>query len=171
MRTSEPEIRGTTLGTRRVLPPAVTKELLGTVREALPAAEGVSTRAIRGLSLDTVALKSLVATDAIPSVDQLQVAAYHSEVAEVSRLVDVLRRRQPGRVALDASSAVDWDDTPTIYQAASVAHGHILQYREVWRADGYTLGDLLYSLPLAPGQKRKLAVLDWERPPTRRIGP
>ncbi|ABW09511.1 hypothetical protein Franean1_0043 [Parafrankia sp. EAN1pec] len=166
VRTSEPEIRGTTLGTRRVLPPAVTRELLGAVREALPAAEGASTRAIRGLSLDTAALKSLVATDAIPSVDQLQVAAYHSEVAAVSRLVDALRRRQPGRVALDASSAVDWDDTPTIYQAASVAHGHILQYREVWRADGYSLGDLLYSLPLAPGQKRKLAVLDWERQTT-----
>ncbi|HSI33494.1 MAG TPA: hypothetical protein VK986_07885 [Tepidisphaeraceae bacterium] len=33
----------------------------------------------------------------------------------------------------------------------------------MWRADGYSLGDLLYSLPLGPGQKKQIAVVDWER--------
>lgn len=33
----------------------------------------------------------------------------------------------------------------------------------MWRADGYSLGDLLYSLPLAPGQKKLVAVVDWDR--------
>ena len=168
VRTSEPEIRGTTLGARRMLPPAVTKDLLDAVRPSTTALSaravgGSAARASRALALDVDALKALTATDALPTLDDLHVAAYRSELAEVGRLVDTLRRPRPGRVGMDASAAVDWDDTPTIYQATTVAHGHILQYREVWRADGYSLGDLLYSLPLAPGQKRRIAVLDWER--------
>src|SRR5262249_28900131 len=31
------------------------------------------------------------------------------------------------------------------------------------RSDGYSLGDLLYSLPLAPGQQKLVSILDWER--------
>ena len=58
---------------------------------------------------------------------------------------------------------IDWDDEPTIYQAASVAHGHLLHFKQEWRPDGYSIGDLMYSLPLAPGQKKQIAVLDWER--------
>ena len=43
----------------------------------------------------------------------------------------------------------------TIYQAASVAHGHLLHFKQEWRPDGYSIGDLIYSLPLAPGQKKQ----------------
>ena len=42
----------------------------------------------------------------------------------------------------------------------SVATGHVLHYRSQFRADGYSLGDLLYSLPLAPGQKKQIVVFD-----------
>lgn len=68
-----------------------------------------------------------------------------------------------GRVALNAKNIVDWDDKPTIYQSVEVAHGHLLQYKTEWISDGYSLGDLLYSLPLAPGQKKQIVVFDWER--------
>jgi hypothetical protein len=68
-----------------------------------------------------------------------------------------------GRVELGIDNAIDWDDEPTIYQAVTVAHGHLLQYKSEWIADGYSLGDLLYSLPLAPGQKKQIVVFDWER--------
>ncbi len=68
-----------------------------------------------------------------------------------------------GRVLLGADHAVDWDDEPTIYQAVSVSHGHLLYFKQEWIADGYSLGDLLYSLPLAPGQKKQIVVFDWER--------
>ena len=64
---------------------------------------------------------------------------------------------------IDADHQIDWDDTRTVYLALDIAHGHLLQYRQVWRADGYSLGDLLYSLPLAPGQRRQIAVVDWDR--------
>lgn len=68
-----------------------------------------------------------------------------------------------GRTHLSPTNQIDWDDTPTIYQAASIAHGHLLHFKQEWVPDGYSLGDIVYSLPLAPGQKKQIAVLDWER--------
>ena len=70
---------------------------------------------------------------------------------------------RPFRSAISESTPIDWDDTPTINQAVSIAHGHLLHWRQTWRSDGYSLGDLLYSLPLAAGQKRRVAIVDWER--------
>lgn len=71
--------------------------------------------------------------------------------------------RAKGRHALDLENAVDWDEDPTIYQATSIAHGHLLQFKQEWINDGYSIGDLLYSLPLAPGQKKQIVTFDWER--------
>jgi hypothetical protein len=68
-----------------------------------------------------------------------------------------------GRTYLTQTKQIDWDDEPTIYQAASIAHGHLLHFKQEWLPDGYSIGDLVYSLPLAPGQKKQIAVLDWER--------
>jgi hypothetical protein len=67
------------------------------------------------------------------------------------------------RGVLSADNSVDWDSSPTFYQAATIAHGHILYYKQIWKADGYSLGDLLYSLPLAPGQKKQIVIFDWDR--------
>ena len=36
----------------------------------------------------------------------------------------------------------------------TVSTGHVLHYKSEFRADGYSLGGLLYSLALAPGQKK-----------------
>ncbi len=89
------------------------------------------------------------------------------EVRSVQRaLKDVVlydSRPASGRRRLDADNPVDWDEGPTLAQARTIAHGHILHYKQVWRADGYSLGDLLYSLPLAPCQKKHIAIVDWER--------
>ncbi|RYF90906.1 MAG: hypothetical protein EOO03_02655 [Chitinophagaceae bacterium] len=73
------------------------------------------------------------------------------------------KRQFKGRTYLNPLNQVDWDDEPTVYQAASIAHGHLLHFKQEWLPDGYSIGDLLYSLPLAPGQKKQIAVLDWER--------
>lgn len=48
----------------------------------------------------------------------------------------------------------------SIYQAVTVATGHILHYKSEFKADGYSLGDLLYSVPLAPGQKKQIVIFD-----------
>jgi hypothetical protein len=73
------------------------------------------------------------------------------------------RVRAAGRHTLDLEHPIDWDEDPTIYQATSIAHGHVLHFKQEWFSDGYSLGDLLYSLPLAPGQKKQIVVFDWER--------
>lgn len=73
------------------------------------------------------------------------------------------KRQYKGRSYLNPQNQIDWDEEPTIYQAASIAHGHLLHFKQEWIPDGYSIGDLLYSLPLAPGQKKQIAVLDWAR--------
>lgn len=70
------------------------------------------------------------------------------------------------RAPVDLDNPIRWQDAPdsgdnlTLYQAVTVATGHVLHYRAEFRADGYSLGDLLYSLALAPGQKKQIVVID-----------
>ncbi|MGB0732498.1 MAG: peptidoglycan-binding domain-containing protein, partial [Pontibacterium sp.] len=72
-----------------------------------------------------------------------------------------------GRREVSSTSPINWDTEDTLdTQAASISHGHLLHFKQVWRADGYSLGDLVYSLPLAPGQKKRIAILDWDREET-----
>lgn len=70
------------------------------------------------------------------------------------------------RKPVGISNPIYWQDAPdghnnlSLYQAVSVATGHILHYRVVTKADGYSMGELLYSLPLAPGQKKQIVIFD-----------
>ncbi|MEN9867137.1 MAG: hypothetical protein RL748_2727, partial [Pseudomonadota bacterium] len=70
---------------------------------------------------------------------------------------------------IDLFNPVRWQDDPSdpdplsFYQSVTVAHGHVLRYKAVWKADGYSLGDLLYSLPLAPGQKKQIVINELSR--------
>lgn len=67
------------------------------------------------------------------------------------------------RTGVSHRNPIQWDSPLPLVQPSTIAHGHLLQFRQVWRADGYSLGDLLYSLPLAPGQAKQIVVHDWER--------
>lgn len=71
------------------------------------------------------------------------------------------------RDLIDISNPVQWVDGSdigsedlSIYQAVTIATGHILHYKSELRSDGYSLGDLLNSVPLAPGQKKQIVVFD-----------
>lgn len=97
------------------------------------------------------------------SLTRLASAELTSNGRRLDALLDRLRILAAGRSDLDCETPVDWDLSPTIYQACTVAHGHVLNYRQDWVADGYSLGDLVYSLPLAPCQKKNIVVVDWER--------
>lgn len=68
-----------------------------------------------------------------------------------------------GRQEISEQNSIDWDATPTSYQATTIAHGHLLHFKQRFKAAGYSLGDLLYSLPLAPGQKKQIVMYDWDR--------
>jgi hypothetical protein len=76
-------------------------------------------------------------------------------------LVGGAEKRERKRVDLD--NPVAWQDDDqhlSLYQAVTVATGHILHYKSEIKADGYSLGELIYSLPLAPGQKKQIVVFD-----------
>lgn len=97
------------------------------------------------------------------SLTRLAQAEIATRKNDLVRLLGLLKRRGASRDRMSCSNAVDWDDEPTFYQACTVSHGHILHMKQQWVADGYSLGDLLYSLPLAPCQKKQIVVVDWDR--------
>jgi hypothetical protein len=166
VRTSEPRVKALTLGARRKVPRDLLSDLLGAsmVSEVLaPRSRAAARPATTPLSLDVRSAKRLVRGDRPPALAAVSRASWLSEVDGVKELIDAGLREQTGRTILDADHGIDWDDTPTIHQPIELAHGHVLHMREVWRPDGYSLGDLLYSLPLAPLQRRRIAVVDWER--------
>ena len=69
----------------------------------------------------------------------------------------------PGRVNLSVENSIDWDESPTIYENTTIANGHILHFKQIWKAAGFSIGDCLYSLPLAPCQEKQIAIIDWDR--------
>ena len=97
------------------------------------------------------------------SLTKLATAAELTVHGDLVRLIGQHLALEPGRQALTCRTPIDWDHTATLYQACTVAHGHVLRFKQEWVADGYSMGNLLYSLPLAPGQKKQIAVVDWER--------
>jgi hypothetical protein len=161
VRTTEPEIRGVTLGAplTRPAPPPGTPSLVG----ANPGAVEVGSSPIGGRAedlADGIEVKPLALTSGTTPNSLIGPLGPFSPVI----LSPFLWPGRPaGRGDLTALNPVDWDSSPTFFEAATIAHGHLLHMKQVWYADGYSLGDLLYSLPLAPGQKRVIAVLDWER--------
>jgi hypothetical protein len=87
-------------------------------------------------------------------------------VKNVTSILGRLIKKFPSRGNMNAANSVDWDDTPTFYQATTISHGHILNFKQIWKADGYSVGDILYSLPLAPRQKKQIAIVEWDRQET-----
>lgn len=67
------------------------------------------------------------------------------------------------RAPVSAANPVEWEGESAIYQATSVAGGHILEWAVQWRSNGYSLGDVAHTLTLAPRQKRRVVRVDWER--------
>ena len=49
------------------------------------------------------------------------------------------------------------------------AVGAILSYSQSWYAEGLTLGQMLHSLALAPGEATRIAVIDWSRHKSARV--
>ena len=70
------------------------------------------------------------------------------------------------RPPLSKDFQLDWDDEPTTAQAVTAARGHLLRIKQEWVTDGYSLGALLHTTPLAPGQAKRIAVIDWTRAET-----
>lgn len=46
----------------------------------------------------------------------------------------------------------------TVPMAGTLGLGYVLSLAQVWKYDGLTLGNLVYSLPLAPGEQQRIAM-------------
>lgn len=117
----------------------------------------------RPLRLEPSVLAELTRESRTLTPFRLLEAEQASAVRRFRSTVSLIAAPNPARFKLGDAYQVDWDDLPLAYQATTIAHGHLLTFKQVWKADGYSLGDLLYSLPLAPGQQKLISVLDWER--------
>lgn len=113
--------------------------------------------------IDATVLQNLTRDPGAVTTDRIASAARLSLHADLHRFLSGAVAREPGRRRLNADNAIQWDGDLTTAQATTIAHGHVLRFKQEWVADGYSMGNLLYSLPLAPGQKKQLAVVDWER--------
>lgn len=115
------------------------------------------------LQLEASVLAELAREPGGVSPARLLAAERASMVRMFRSKLDRMSPPAPGRFYLDIEHWAEWDEPPLAYQATTIAHGHLLSLKQVWRADGYSLGDVLYSLPLAPGQQKLISILDWER--------
>jgi hypothetical protein len=68
-----------------------------------------------------------------------------------------------GRTDLNAQRPLQWEDNIAQYQAATVALGHILEFRVRTRSNGYSLGNVASTLTLAPRQTRRIQKVEFER--------
>lgn len=125
----------------------------------------LSNRAALGkpIELASSVLSALVSDNRTLSPKRLLEAEHASVVHRFRNTLRRITKKGTGRFDLTESRQIDWDEIPERYQATTIAHGHLLSMKQIWRSDGYSLGDLLYSLPLAPGQQKLISVLDWDR--------
>jgi len=83
------------------------------------------------------------------------------------RFRQVARRRGGGLSALHKEVVTRSVDNipvpiPTVIQT-ELRGGYVFEYTTEWFSIGHSLGQLIYSLPLAPGEVVKLAIVDWAR--------
>ncbi len=151
-------------GAAQPLPPApAAVAAAGQPPPGQPAGQPAAEPQLLTAQLDARILRTLARDPDGFSLTQVAAASRLSLHGDLMRLLGRYVARQSGRTRMTCENAVDWDDEPTIYQACTIAHGHVLRFKQEWVADGYSMGNLLYSLPLAPGQKKQIAIVDWER--------
>jgi hypothetical protein len=178
VRTSEPEIKGLTLEEPSKVSMAqlegVLRPILATKTFAINnASEKEEATMVSPLmmrtagsttpAIDAKVLKTLARDPDGFSLTSIASAAKLTAHGDLLRLLGKVIRQKPGRGRMTCERPVDWDDEPTIYQACTIAHGHVLRFKQEWVADGYSMGNLVNSLPLAPAQKKQIAIVDWER--------
>lgn len=135
-----------------------------TLEERLPAATtGTAATAFADAKFHPQVVSEMLKGPSLFTSDHLANAEQVSRFQNATTLINGALFNGVTRGPVTFTNPLDWDVTPTTYQAITVAHGHLLSLKQVWRADGYSLGDLVYSLPLAPAQKKEIAVIDWDR--------
>lgn len=173
LRVDQPEVGGE--GSLRVSRPIVL-DLAPAVRASV-LAEGVASEAVRvrssppaessegalsGLSRSLhMALSTAAAAQPRAEVRSAITSSLFNPIQGLWRkwILDHITQRAP----VSSRNPIEWEGDPTIYQASSVAGGHVLEWRVQWRSNGYSLGDVAYTLTLAPRQTRRISRVSWRR--------
>lgn len=73
-----------------------------------------------------------------------------------------LTSRIPVENPIDVGSFLDavQRDPRRVPKAATLGIGYVVKMHQIWIPNGLSLGDLVYSLPLAPGEQQRIAVAD-----------
>ena len=77
--------------------------------------------------------------------------------------VQAQQQLSSGRALMNAKNPVQWEGDIARYQAATVALGHILEFRVRTRSNGYSLGNVASTLTLAPRQTKRIQKIEFER--------
>jgi hypothetical protein len=152
VRVTQPEIRGKTRPPRATIPAGALQAIL----------VGLGDRQGNALTLDAGAVERAISSPSRLSGTTVRDIAMTTAIQRLGDDISRLATTHPRR-RLTGARAIDWETSPLDYQATTIAVGHVLHFKQQWVADGYSLGDLLYSLPLAPCEKKEIAVIDWER--------
>lgn len=166
VRTTEPRITGLMIEPKTVVPADLVSDLLGVsiASEALGITARTSTKVAQSdFVLDAAAAYDLVRSDAPPSLYEIAENSWSSVLDDTVTVIGSTLQTDVDRAVLNLDNAIDWDETPTVYLALDLAFGRLLTFKQSFKSAGFSLGKLLYSLPLAPGQKRQIAILDWDR--------
>jgi hypothetical protein len=62
-----------------------------------------------------------------------------------------------------AGSLAETTDGSAIAARSGLRFGEVLEYEQTWFGLGHALGEIKYSLTLAPGEATQVAVIDWSR--------
>ena len=70
--------------------------------------------------------------------------------------------RVPVEAPIDVGAFLDavQRDPRSVPKAATLGIGYVVKMHQLWIPSGMSLGDLVYSLPLAPGEQQRIAVAD-----------
>ena len=92
----------------------------------------------------------------------------HIQVTDESSYVDRTPVEQPISVdgfrdqiiGVDGSNPPTVGATESVPMAGTLGLGYVLKLAQLWTSKGYALGDLVYSLPLAPGEQEEVAIFE-----------
>lgn len=77
--------------------------------------------------------------------------------------VQIIRNIAQNAQQLQLAESSPCDEKQTSPPAICFREGIVIEYETTWRPMGHGLGEVLYSLPLAPCESVKLAMIDWTR--------
>jgi hypothetical protein len=114
-------------------------------------------------SRPTAAVENGNKVDILPSSDAGRTYYFHefTNLRSVATINDLSHPTDPGEQ--DVGYPLDPCELFLDTSSSELMIADIEEYKQTWHPLGHALGDILYSLALAPGESTNIAVIDWSR--------